>query len=136
MSAQVEYADTLRVSRCAAVRDAIDAAVSPGKLLFCSGVRPAAHGAVDPMAVLVEVVLADPCGVVSPTAELVLSVVDEAMISKSGVVSFVRLQDGTGKAVADLSVGAPGGGGAITLPTLNFEAGSLLRITAAKITEA
>lgn len=134
MSDVVSYSMPVKKARSSAVLSLIDAAIAAGKLTLYSGSRPAVSD-LPPDTSLLEMMLANPCGVVNDQAEIVFSPVADAMVASSGVATWARMSDGDGNAVADFDVGLPGSGAAIVMTDTDLKAGSLIRVTLAKLIE-
>lgn len=79
---------------------------------------------------LVEIALDDPCGSVVDH-ELVLVATVDAFITSTGVAAWARIVNGNGDFALDCDVTTSGGGGEITLNTLNLYAGGLVRLVSA-----
>ena len=129
----IRYSPAVRVSRALSILSKIDAGVSPGKILLCSGVAPVGFAAAT--GVLASLSLSKPSGVVNDAAELMFAPVADAMVVTDGSVTWARVEDGAGNAVADLDVGLPGSGAAIILTDTSLKAGALIRVTLAKLIE-
>ena len=135
MTDAVEYTLPLKIARANAVIAALDGHALPARLLICSGVPPSGLAVADPGAVLVALTLTKPIGEVNAAAELILGLIQEAMVTSSGSATWAQLQTGGGGSVANLTVGPVGSGASIILGNSSLDAGSLLRITAAKLIE-
>ena len=134
MNDLITYAPSVRQARAAAVVASLDAASTAGNLRLYATGKPAVLDA--PSAgPISELVLAKPCGAVNEQGEIVFFAVADAMVSNAGVVTWARLSDGDGNAIADLDVGLPGSGAAIILADTDLKAGALIRVTMAKLIE-
>lgn len=128
------FSTDLRNDRAKAIRDRIDAALSPGRLRFYDGVRPATNGAVTNL--LADVPLSDPSAPDPAGGVLTLTTpVEDSAADASGTTTWARIVDGDGNFVMDLSVTVTDGGGDIQLVDVNLVAGQPVRITSATITE-
>lgn len=103
-----------------------------GRLEVWSGAMPADLGT--PAGTkLVDAQLANPCGTVS---EGVFELAPfDVMAVADGVAGFVRLKDGAGNPVMDLSAGGVGSGAAVIISPVTIYAGGNLRVIRLKLTE-
>ena len=103
-----------------------------GRLEVWSGAMPADLGT--PAGTkLVDAQLANPCGTVS---EGVFELAPfDVMAVAYGVAGFVRLKDGAGNPVMDLSAGGVGSGAAVIISPVTIYAGGNLRVIRLKLTE-
>ena len=135
MNDLIGYAAPVKIARAGATLSALDSHTAAAKILVCSGEPRSGLAAALPDAVLVSFELPKPAGFVNDAAELVLGNIPDAMITAAGTAAWAQLQTGSGVPIANLSVGLPGSGAAIMLSSVALDAGSLLRITAAKLIE-
>lgn len=133
MSNVIKFAEMVQTARMNAVRSLIDGAVQAGVLKIYSGDAP--NSADEALTAqnheLVTLVLPKPCGTVT-SGVLSFGAIDEQMVLTSGLATFARLYDGSGKTIADLSVSLPSGDGAIKLVVVDLLAGGILRVVSAK----
>lgn len=136
MSDIIRFAPAVCEARLAAVLTALDAAKpKPARLTLYAGAAPPAGAAV-PVDVLplLSFPLPSPAGEIR-NGELLLAAINEQMVVRTGRAAFARVEDGAGRPVLDLDISAFGGGGAVQLATVDLLAGSIVRVTLAKLTE-
>lgn len=123
----VTYAASLKNTRMAAVRDAIDAAATAGTLEI---------GTAGMAAILATITLADPASTVTADVLTLAGVpVSDTSADNTGTAAEARIKDGDGNAVVTgLTVTATGGGGDIELDNLSIEAGQEVKINSGTIT--
>lgn len=120
-------------ARLQALADRLDAAATPGKLRLYGAPQPLA-GAAPTGDVLAEVILSQPCGVVTDAA-LTLSIPPAAVAVADGDVAWGRLLDGDDNWVADGDAGAMASAAFIRLVNPHIYGGGLVGIASAVITE-
>jgi len=130
------YSVAAKNARAQALASAIDAGASSGSLAIYTGSAPANVGAITDQALLVTLILPEPCSVGVASGILTLASIPEQMVQATGQAAWARLLDGDGNPLADMTVGVTGSGADIELPTVDLIQGSYVRITAGQIVEA
>jgi len=95
----------VRNARLAVIRDAIDAAATPGVLRLYVGTRPATGAAATPEDLVCSVALQQPCATID-AGVLTFLFGGETPASASGEPTWGRFEDGDGNPVLDGDVGA------------------------------
>lgn len=115
----------LTTARRQALIDRTDAATTPGRLQLLDGANT----------VLVDIVLASPCGVVDATG-VALATTEYAQVTTTGPVASARLVDGDGAWVSDFTAGLSTDDPLpeLILPAITIYAGSFRRLTGSHIT--
>lgn len=123
--------DTVRNAMLNAIRDAIDAGPSAGKIRIYSGTRPATGGAATTL--LAELTMSDPCAPAASGGVLTLSAITEdSSADNTGTATWFRVLDSNNNTVFDGSVGTSGAD--LNLITTSIVAGQPVQITAFTIT--
>ncbi len=123
----------LKQIRGLAVRDAIDAAATPGKIAIYGTARPATGGAAggDPLAVFV---LEQPCGTVSASGVLTITPpVGMVQITNSGSPAWARFLDGDDTPLFDATAGTSNA--EVIVDQETFYAGAFTALVSAVLTE-
>lgn len=128
----VGLATAVRNSRLNAIRDAVDAGVSTGKLRIYDGTRPATGGTVTTL--LAELAFTDPSAPNAAGGVLTFSAIaSDVSADATGTATWARIVDSAGTFVLDCSVGTSGAD--INLNTTAIQIGALVQVTSATITE-
>ena len=127
---------SLRDSRLALIKDAIDAGSAESKLQIYSGSRPTTGEEVDEYtnSLLVEFELPYPCGTVSEGVLTFDSISGVSAIA-SGTAVWARLLDADEDFVADMSVSDMTGSGDVKIDSVELVIGDSISCTLATITE-
>jgi len=114
----------LTAARRQALIDRADAAATPGRLQLLDGAD----------VVLVDIVLANPCGVVD-AAGVTLAATEYAQVTASGIVASIRLVDGDGAWVGDFTAGLATDDPLpeLILPAVTLYAGAFVRLAVSHI---
>ena len=122
-------ATSLRTTRVALIKDAIDAGSGPGTRNIYTGPRPATGAAITTETLLGTLTFADPCGTVVDGVLTFDAITADAAADASGDAVWYRDQDSAGAFVMDGSITATGGGGDMTLNTTSIVAGGPISVT-------
>lgn len=107
----------------------MDSGASSATITFYEGVQPATpETAANSNNALVTCVFPEPCFKEVTASYVELHPTDTATVIKTGTATWARIYNGSGEAVADLSVGAD-----ITLANTNLAAGGSLQVNSFKI---
>jgi hypothetical protein len=129
------FATTLRTSRAAAIKDAIDAGAGAGVAKLYTGTPPAACGAIDTQTLLGTLTCSDPCGTVTAGVLTFDAITQDSAADATGTAGFLRFEDSDGNAVADLTCGVTASGEPVELNTVDIVEGGPISVTSATITE-
>lgn len=130
------FATSLRTSRAAQIRLALDAGAGAGVIKFYNGSRPATGGTATTL--LATCTMSDPCGTETNGVLTLSAIANGTGTAGAGAgtpATWARLEDSTGAFVADASVSATGGGGDIQLNSTTIATGQTVSVTSAVITE-
>ena len=127
----------LKQARATANRDSIDAGGSGahGVVKLYNTTRPSTGGDAGGTP-LAAIVLDYPCGTVSTTGVLSFTQPDAAQITETGIASWARVEDGSGNALFDCSVGLDGSGAEIIIDQDILYAGAFVLLLSAQFAEA
>lgn len=103
-------------------KDDLDAGSGPGTAKIYSGAIPATPETAATGTLLAELVLADPCGVVSAKKLTFSAITQDPLANSDGVAGYVRMADSDGNAIIDGDVSNTGGTGVLKLNTVNIVA--------------
>ncbi len=130
----IDLADDVKTARLQALANKIDAAATPGHLLLYTAPRPQRGAAAGPAALISDITLTKPCGVVTGNS-LALTLPPVVLAAIDGDIAWGRLVDGDGNWRGDGDAGQIGSGAFIQSGNLHIYGGGLVGIAAATITE-
>ena len=126
----VAITTALNEAQLAAVASFIDSGTASGRIRIYGGTRPATVNDAPSTAMLVEIVLTEPCGSVSD-GQLSLSATGLAQIVASGVSTWARVVNGNGDTALDADVSAPTGAGDVQISNTTLYAGAFVTLISA-----
>lgn len=133
--AVMKLAASVRSSLAQALIAAFDRGAGACTLKFYDGAQPAAPGtAVGAQVLLGTVVASDPIATEASGVVTFSAMTQDSAADASGTVTWARLLDGDGVAVADFDVSNTGGTGAIKMNTTTIVAGGPVRVDSFVIT--
>ncbi len=131
----LSFATTLRSVRATAIRDALDAAATPGKFLLYDGTQPATGAAITTETLIGTCVLSKPCGTVTDGVLSFAAIADDPVADATGTIGWARAVDGDDVFVMDMSCGVTGGTEVLLFNTLSAQAGGVIQILGGSIAE-
>lgn len=111
-----------RLARMESTRAFLDRGTQPARVRIYGGVRPAQPADTPPSGMLVEVRLTRPCGNVVG-GQLVLTAMENALITASGLATWARLVNGEDVTAMDLDCSDLAGDGEIRFEQTQLYAG-------------
>jgi hypothetical protein len=130
------FATTLRTSRAAQIKAAIEAAVGAATLKIYTGARPATGAALGAQVLLGTLTFSQPCGTAANGVLSFDPISQDAAADASGTATWFRIEDGDGTFVMDGTITASGAGGDLTLNTTSIVEGGPISVTGVRtITE-
>ena len=124
----VEISTAHNEARLAGTRTYMDAGAGKARIRVYDGPRPSAGGTATTL--LVEIVLADPCGTVAAN-KLTLDAdePDGYEVVAAGVAVWARIVNGNGDWVLDCDVSDPAGSGEVKLPGTTLAVGDIVPLS-------
>jgi hypothetical protein len=131
----VAFADTLRSARAQKIIDAINNGAGPGTMLFYTAPQPAKGAAITTQTLLGTLTFAEPAGSITDGVLTFDALDDDGSVDADGVAAWVRVLDGGGAFVMDMTVTDSAGAGPVKMPSTQVYAGGILHMTSAVLTE-
>lgn len=127
---------SIKNSRLAVIKDAIDAAQGAGKIMIYTAPVPDPPGSpVSTQTLLAELTFSKPCGSIDGGVLTFSTIQEESNAPATGTAAWARITDGDGNWVADVDVGDSSSSAVIKLNTTQIYQGGIVRITSASIAE-
>ena len=131
----IAFSDTLRTTRANAIITAINNGTGSGTMQFYTSPQPAKGVAITTQTWLGALTFSNPAGTVAAGILTAATIADDTSVAANGIVNWVRILDGNGAFVADMSATVTGGAGPVTMPSLQVYAGGILHDVSFVLTE-
>lgn len=130
------FSDALRTARGNQTIIAINNGAGTGSLLFYTAPEPATKGdAITTQTLLGTLLFAEPAGTVVDGVATLDPLTDDSSADADGVAAWVRVLDGDGVFVMDMTVTDNNGAGPVKMPSTQVYEGGVLHVTSAVLTE-
>lgn len=131
----IAFVDTLRTARANAIIAAINNGAGSGTMLFYTATQPAKGAAITSQILLGTVTFSEPAGTVTNGVLTFATISDDISGDADGVATWVRVLDGDGAFVMDMTVTDTNGAGPVKVNSTQFYAGGIIHISSAVFTE-
>jgi hypothetical protein len=131
----IALANTLRTSRAQKIIDAINLGAGSGTMLFYTATQPAKGAAITTQTLLGTVTFPEPAGTVTDGVLTFNLITDDASADANGIAVWVRVLDGDGSFVMDMTVTDLAGAGPVKMPNTQLYAGGPIHVVSAVFTE-
>jgi hypothetical protein len=131
----IAFADTLRTARANAIIAAINAGAGPGTMLFYTATQPAKGAAITTQTLLGTTTFSEPAGTAVEGVLTFATISDDMSGDADGIAAWVRVLDGDGVFVIDMTVTDNAGTGPVKVNSTQFYAGGIIHIASAVFTE-
>jgi hypothetical protein len=129
------FSDDLRSARANQIVTQINTGVGPGSLLFYTADQPARGAAITTQTLLGTLAFAEPAGTVTAGVLTFNPLVNDDNADADGIAAWVRVLDGDGVFVMDMTVTDNTGAGPVKMPSTQVYAGGILHVTSMVLTE-
>jgi hypothetical protein len=129
------FSDALRTARAQKIIDLINAGAGPGSMLFYTASQPAKGAAITSQILLGTCPFAEPAGTVTAGVLTFAAMVDDSSADADGIAAWVRVLDGSGAFVMDMTVTDNAGTGPVKMSSTQVYAGGIIHVTSGVLTE-
>ena len=129
------FSDALRSARAQKIIDLINAGIGPGSMLFYTATQPAKGAAITSQTLLGTTPFAEPAGTVSAGVLTFALMTDDSSADADGIAAWVRVLDGDGAFVMDMTVTNNAGAGPVKMPSTQIYAGGIIHVASGVLTE-